>query len=110
MLKDRIVRLKLVKHFAEQKPVSYVGKVTSFSDAWVVMEARGIVLARQQPSGVIIDKKPRAVVVPRDNVESIHVLPNNFDVENIKTDTRDQLIVLVVDGGRDAYLGEMGEG
>ena len=110
MLKDRMVRVKLIKHFHEQRPMNYVGKVTGFTDAYVVMEAKGIMLARQQPNGVQIDKMATPQVIPRESIESIRVLPDNFDINNMRVSTEGQQLVLVVDGKRDAHLGELGEG
>lgn len=110
MLKDRIVRLKLQKRFHEQRPISYVGKVTAFNDFWVAVEAIGLMISRAQPNGVQMDKRPSVVVIPRDNIESIVVLPDNFDWQNIKATTDGQQIQIVVDGKRDVFIGEMGEG
>ena len=110
MLRERIVRLKLKKHYHEQKPWSYVGKVTAMSDFWIGMEAVGMMLSRQQPNGVQLDKRPSVVVIPRDNIESILVLPDNFDWQNLKVTTDGQQIEIVVDGKRDVFIGERGEG
>ena len=110
MLKDRMVRVKLKKHFHEQRPMNFVGKVTAFSDVYVVLEAKGLMLARQQPNGVQIDKVATPQVIPRENIDSIRVLPDNFDMNTLKISTEGQQLVLVVDGKRDVYLGELGEG
>ena len=110
MLKDRLVRVKLKKRYHEQRPMSYVGKVTAFSDFYIVMEAKSIMLVRSQSNGVQIDPHVSAQVIPRDNVESVQVLPDNFDMKNLTVSTNGQQLVLVVDGKRDAYIGELGEG
>lgn len=110
MIKGHNVRIKLRKYFREQRPMSYVGKVTSFSEDWVVLEARGIMLSRQQPNGVQIDAKSSAMMIPRDNIESIRVLPSNFDITKIQVSTEGQQLVLLVEGAPDAYIGELGEG
>jgi len=110
MIKDRIVRIKIKKYFREQRPISYVGKVTAFSENWVVMEARGIMLSRQQSSGVQADEKVGVVMVPRESIDNIRLLPDNFDVNNLQFTTSGQQIVLVIDGKRDIFLGELGEG
>lgn len=110
MLKDRMVRVKLKKAFQEQRPWNFVGKVTAFNDYWVVMDAKGIMLARQQPQGAMIDAKSSAMMFPRDSIESIRVLPDNFDMANLRVTTEGQKLMLVVDGAADAFLGELGEG
>lgn len=109
MIKDRIVRLKLRKG-AQPHPWSFVGRVTAFNDNWIVMEARGIMLSRAQQQGADIDAKPSAMMFPRESIESIRVLPDNFDLANIKLTTEGQKLMLVVDGAANAFLGELGEG
>jgi len=110
MIKDRVVRVKLKKHFHEQRPISYLGKITAFNDNWLVIEARMLMLVRSQPSGVQADPKPSAIMVPRENIESIRVLPDNFNLEDLRFTTEGQQLRLIVDGQRDCYLGELGEG
>lgn len=110
MIKDKIVRVKLKKHFHEQRPMSYVGKVSAFNDYWVVMEATGVLIARNQPNNVQIDKHRSVAIIPRENIESIMVMPDNFDVKAIKITTEGQQIQIVVDGGPNVYVGELGDG
>ena len=110
MIKDRIIRLKLKKSFTEQRPMSYVGKVTAFNDYWVALEAVGVMVARNQPNNIQIDKHRSATMVPRDNIESIVLLPDNFDVKSIKITTEGQQIHMIVPGAASVYIGEMGEG
>jgi hypothetical protein len=110
MIKDRMIRLKLKKSFHEQRPMSYVGKVTAFNDYWVAMEGTGVMVARNQPNNIQVDKHRNAVLVPRDNVESIVILPDSFDVKNLKFTTEGQQIHMVVPGAASVYVGEMGEG
>jgi hypothetical protein len=110
MIKDKMVRVKLRKHFHEQRPMLFVGKVTGFSENWVILHAKGLMLSRSQPNGVQIDAKPSAMLIPRDNIDSIRVLPDSFDLETIKITTDGQQIRMVVESAQDALLGEMGEG
>ena len=110
MIKDKIVRVKLKRNFHEHRPMSYVGKVTAFNDYWVVMEAVGILIARNQPNNVQVDKHRCAVLVPRDNIESIVLLPDNFDIKNIKISKEGQQIQILVNGAANVYVGELGEG
>jgi len=110
MIKDRTVRVKLKKQYLEQKPMSYVGKVTAFNDFWLAMEATGVMVARNQPSHVQIDKHRGAAIIPRDNIESILLLPDDFDVKNIRITTEGQQIQIEVKGAPNVYIGELGEG
>ena len=110
MIKDRIVRIKLKRQYQEQRPMNYVGKVTHFNDNWVGLEAIGLMIARNQPNHVQIDAHRSATVVPRDNIESIALLPDNFDIKNIRVTTEGQQIQIDVTGAPNIYIGELGEG
>ena len=110
MLKDKMVRVKLKKSFKEQRPISYIGKCTSFSDYWVAIHARSVMVARSQPNHVQIDRDLCAVLVPRDSIESIQVLPDNFDIKNIQITTEGQQLLVKVEGTADSFIGEIGEG
>ncbi|MBI2423835.1 MAG: hypothetical protein HYV27_13475 [Candidatus Hydrogenedentes bacterium] len=110
MLKDRMIRVKLKKSFKEQRPISYIGKCTAFSDYWVVMEGRALMVARSQPNHVQVDKDRSAILVPRDNIESIQVLPDGFDIKKIEILTEGQQLHVKVEGAADTYIGEIGEG
>lgn len=110
MIKDRIARIKLRKSFHEQRPMSYVGKVTGFSENWVAAHAKGVMLARNQPGGVQIDPKATPMIFPRESIETIRVLPDNFDMNKMQITTDGQQITLIVEGGQNVLLGEMGEG
>jgi hypothetical protein len=110
MIKDRIVRVKCKKTFQEEKPWCYVGKVTAFNDHWVVMEAKGLMITRQNPQGVQVDKKAQAIMLPRENIENIRILPDKFDMANMQFNTDNQQLLLVVDGAPDAFIGVLGEG
>lgn len=110
MLKDRMVRVRLNKSYHQQRPLSYVGKCTGFNNYWVVIEGRGIMVARSQSSGVQIDAKPSITVVPRNNIESIRVLPDDFDCNDLKITTEGQQLVIAVKSGQHCFIGEIGEG
>jgi len=110
MIKDRIVRIRMKKSFKEQRPFSYVGKVTVWSENWIVLEGKGIMVTRQQATGVQIDENFKAILIPRESIDHIQVLPDNFDLNNLKVTTQAQQLVLIVDGKQDAFLGEIGEG
>lgn len=110
MIKDKMVRVKLKKSFHEQKPVLFVGKVTAFSEEWVVLHAKGLMISRNQANGVQIDAKPSAMMVPRESIDSIRILPDNFDINAIKVTTEGAQIRMIVEGAQDAFLAELGEG
>ena len=110
MIKDRTVRVKLKKHYKEQRPISYVGKVVAFSDYWMAMEALTLQLNRHEQNGVQIDKVRSQVLIPRDNIESIRVLPDTFDIKKLQVTTEGQQLQLIVEGGAPCHIGDLGEG
>ncbi len=110
MLKDRMVRVRLNKSYHEQRPQSFVGKCTGFNNYWVVVEGRGVMVTRSERSDVQIDAKPSITVIPCNNIESIRVLPDDFDVNNIQVTTEGQQLVLALKSGQPCFIGEIGEG
>lgn len=110
MIKDRFVRVKLKKQYHEEKAWNYVGKVTAFNDHWLVMEAKGVMVTRQNPSGVEVDAKAQAIMVPRENIETVRVLPDNFDMANLRFTTDNQKLVMLVDGAAPAFVGMLSDG
>lgn len=110
MLKDRMVRVRLNKSYHEQRPQSFVGKCTGFNNYWVVVEGRGIMVTRSERSGVQLDAKSTVTVIPRNNIESIRVLPDDFDVNTMQITTEGQQLVLAVPGAQPCFIGEIGEG
>jgi hypothetical protein len=110
MIKDKMARIKLKKHFHEQRPYVYVGKIAQFTETWVAVHGKGVMVSRSQPNGVQIDQKASLTLIPRDNIESIRVLPDTYDLNAIRITTDGQQLRLVVEGGLDVFIAEMGEG
>ncbi len=110
MLKDRMIRIRLNKSYHQQRPLSYVGKCTGFNNYWVVVDGRSIMVSRAQPGGAQVDAKPSIHVIPRNNIESIRVLPDDFDINDIKISTEGQQLVIVLKSGQPCFIGEIGEG
>jgi hypothetical protein len=110
MIADRMVRVKLKRNYEKQRPFSYVGKVRAVDALGVLLHGRGIMLSRQQPNGVQVTPKPEDVLIPAQNIESIRVLPDAFDIQDIQVTTDNQQLMMVVKGSQDAYIGELGEG
>ena len=110
MIKGYYVRVKLKKHYKEQRPMSFVGKVREFSDVYMVLHGKGIMMVRTHPDGVQIDEEAVDMLIPRENIDNIRVLPEKFDLKNLSITTEGQQLTLVVKGAPDCYLGELGEG
>jgi hypothetical protein len=110
MIKDCMVRVKLKKHYKEHRPISYFGKVSAFTDHWVAVDGRAVMISRAERSGVQVDKHTTRVLIPASNIESIQLLPDTFDYKNLNITTEGQQIRVVVDGKTESFIGELGEG
>ncbi|OQB37170.1 MAG: hypothetical protein BWY09_01680 [Candidatus Hydrogenedentes bacterium ADurb.Bin179] len=110
MLKDKMIRVRLYKSYHEQRPLSFVGKCVVFNDCWVAVTGRVIMVTRSSKTGVQIDDKLSQHVIPRDSIESIRVLPDDFDINAITVTTEGQQLVIPVKGAQPCFIGEIGEG
>lgn len=110
MLKDKMIRVRLNKSYHQQKPLSFVGKCIAFNNYWVAVEGRAVMVTRASKSGVQIDEKTTQTVVPRDNIESVRVLPDDFDISKMQITTDGQQLVIAVKDAQPCFIGEIGEG
>ena len=109
MIVGKMVRIRLRRDFFEQRLWVFVGKVIEFSEAWVMVEGKGLTVLQRGQLGVEIEPELRVVVIPRDNIAIIRVLPDTFDMNDIRTVNKGHKLCLAVEGGPDATIAEMGE-
>jgi len=109
MIVGKMVRVRLRRDFFEQRLWVFVGKVIKFTEGWVTIEGKGLTVLKRAQLEVDVEDEPRVVVIPRDNIAIIRVLPDDFDMMNIRTVNKGHKLCLVVDGGPDATIVEMGE-
>lgn len=109
MIKGKIVRVRLRRDFFEQRLWVFVGRVVDFSEHWVMIEGKGLTVLRRALLDVDIEPEVRTVLIPRDNIAIIRVLPDDFDMHNIRTVNKGHKLCLVVDNGPDATIAELGE-
>ena len=107
MIDGKIVCLRTKRSFYEEKPWAYIGKVRQFSENWVAMDARGVYVFRGQTMSIEVDKEPQGFLIPRENVASIRVLPDNFDRKSIQVDLTDSKLTVLVKGTSDCYIGDV---
>ena len=109
MLKGKMVRVRLRRDFVEQRLWVFVGKVVEFTENWLMIEGKALLLLRRAQLEVDIDDDVRTVVIPRDSVNIIRILPDDFDLENIRTLHQGHKLCLAVKGGPAATLADMSE-
>ena len=109
MIVGRMVRIRFKRNYPEERLFVFVGKVLEFTDHWVMVEGKGLVVLKRAQLEVEIEEEARVVIVPRDNVAIIRLLPDNFDMRNIRTVNKGHKLCLLVDGAPDATIAEMNE-
>jgi len=109
MIVGKMVRLRLRRDFFEQRLWVFVGKVLGFTESWIMIEGKGLTVLQRGQLDVDVENELRTVLIPRDNVAIIRVLPDDFDMTCIRTINKGHKLCLVVDGGPDATIAEMGE-
>ena len=130
MLENKMVRLRFRKDLPSQPIWVFIGKVVHFSQSWVGVEGKGILVYRrdtyaserrtlkgntmvEEPWTEIsfklgaIDEEVRTMVFPRDAIANIRVLPDGFNLDSIRLRMKGRRIDVVVDNGPSTSIGEM---
>jgi hypothetical protein len=106
MLKDQIVCIRLKRHFHEEAVWVYVGKCIQWSENWVAVDGKGIMILRGRQRTTEIDDKVRRVVLPREVIMSVQQLPDNFDLKTISVGITGSKLTMPVEGGKDCIIAE----
>ena len=106
MITGKIVKIRFKRYFADQRLWVFVGKVLEFSEGWIKIEGKGIIMLKGQVKPADIDKELRVILVPREHIAHIRILPDTFDITRLKVETRGLRLFIKVDGGPDTSIGE----
>jgi len=106
MLEGKMVKIRFRRYFADQKQWIFVGKVVEFTENWVTVNGKGIVVFKGRKEPVDIDQEPRMLMIPRENIAHIRLLPPDFDLTNIRVDIRNMRMYVKVPGAPDTSIGE----
>lgn len=109
MIQGKMVRVRLRRDFVEQRLWVFVGKVLEFSEHWMMVEGKGLIVLKRAQLDVEIENEMRIVLIPRENIAIVRVLPDDFDMVNIRTVRKGHKLCLVVDGAPDATIVEVNE-
>lgn len=107
MVEGKIVKVRFKKFFPEQKLWVFIGKVLKFTENWIMIDGKGIVVMRGQVSPVDIDKERRIILIPRDNIFHLRILPDDFDIDNIEVVEKGLRLFVKVKGGPDTSISEI---
>jgi len=108
MIVGKMIRIRLKRYFAEQKLWVFVGKVLEFGENWVTVQGKGIVLLKGRPQPALVDREPRQLMIPRENIAQMRILPDDFDLSDIRIEMEDLKVLVKVDGAPDTCIGEWG--
>ncbi len=106
MIEGKKVKVRFKKLFSEQRMWVFIGKVIKFSENWVMLDGRGILITKGQVNPVDMDKESRVILVPNSSIAHIRVLPDSFDVANIQLETRGIRIFAKVEGSAPTSITE----
>ena len=107
MIEGKIVKVRFKKYYAEQKLWVFIGKVLKFTEHWIMLDGKGILVVKGSVHPVDMDAEKRVILVPRDNIAHIRVLPDSFDIDNIKIETKGTRIFAAVKDGPDTSISEI---
>lgn len=104
MITGKMVKIRAKRYFSGQVLWVFVGKVLEFTDNWIKVEGKGIALHTGEKHAIDIDELIKVMVIPRENVAYIRILPDDFDVTGLKIEKRGLNHYIKVEGGPDARL------
>ena len=107
MLEGKILKVRFQKHYAEQRIWVFIGKALKFTENWLMLEGKGILISKGSINPVDIDSEKRIILIPHNNIAHIRILPDDFDLDKIEIDTKGLRIFVRVKGGPDTSIGEI---
>ncbi|MCM8830025.1 MAG: hypothetical protein NC824_03400 [Candidatus Omnitrophica bacterium] len=107
MIEGKIVKVRFKKYFSEQKGWVFIGKVLKFTENWIMLDGKGIIVIKGSVHPADVDAEKRVLLIPRENIAHIRILPDNFDIDNIKIETRGTRIFAAVKDGPDTSISEI---
>lgn len=107
MIEGKMVKIRFKKYFAEQRQWVFVGKVLQHENGWIMVDGKGIIAAKAEPSLGHVDEEPRVLIIPRENIAHIRILPDTFTVDQITLVNRGFRQYIRVKDGPDTSVGEV---
>ncbi|MCK9266476.1 hypothetical protein M0P98_06305 [bacterium] len=107
MIEGKIVKVRFKKYFNEQRLWVFIGKTIKFTENWLMLDGKGILVSRGGIPPADVDKERRVILVPHSNIAHIRVLPDNFDVDNIDIQIKGVRIFAGVKDGPDTSISEI---
>jgi len=108
MIVSNIAKIRFKRNFREQSLWVFIGKVLEFTENWIKVEGKGIVVIYGQVNPIDIDDELRVMLVPRENIAHIRLLPDDFDITKIEIERKNNRYFFKVKNAPSASLGELG--
>lgn len=108
MIVSNIVKIRFKRNFPEQSLWVFIGKVLEFTENWIKVEGKGIIVIYGQVNPVDIDDGLRILLVPRENIAHIRLLPDDFDIIKIEIERKNNRYFIKVKDAPSTSLGELG--
>ena len=107
--KGKVVRFSMRHTFQEQRLWVFVGRVIDYSENWLCIEGKGLIVLKRAGISVEIDDECRKLMLPRETINVIRILPDDFDVDNIEAINEGHKLCLKVNGAPNATIADMSE-
>lgn len=105
----KMIRVRLRRTFREQRLWVFVGRVTEWTESWLCIEGKGMIVLKRAGLSVEIDEDARKLMIPRDTINIIRVLPDDFDIDNLEAINEGHKLCLKVKDGPNATIADMSE-
>ncbi|MFC1735298.1 hypothetical protein ACFL1X_04220 [Candidatus Hydrogenedentota bacterium] len=105
-MKGKNIRIRCKRTYQEQRPWVFVGNVTDFTENWITIVGKGILMVKGKSQPFEIDEECRHLMIPRDNVANIRILPDNFDLDHLQVIMVGTRMELIVKGAPNSNIGE----
>ncbi|MFC1765009.1 hypothetical protein ACFL6U_23430 [Planctomycetota bacterium] len=104
----KVVKIRFRRFFIEQRLWIFVGKVLESKDGWLKINGKGILFNPGKGKGdpFDIDDEARTLYCPKESINHVRVLPDDFDMTDIQTTRKDNRWFIKVNGQSDTSLGE----
>ncbi|UCG55703.1 MAG: hypothetical protein JSU70_12630 [Phycisphaerales bacterium] len=84
----------------------FIGKLLESRDGWLKINGKGILFNPGRTDPIDIDDEARTLYCPRESINHVRVLPDDFDLTDIKTVRKENRWFVKVDGQPNTSLGE----
>ncbi|MBL7189466.1 MAG: hypothetical protein ISS70_24320 [Phycisphaerae bacterium] len=101
-----VVKIRFKRFFKEQRLWIFIGKVMESNNNWLKIYGKGILFNCGKTNPIDIDDEARTLYCPMGSINYIRLLPDDFDLTDIKTLRKDNRWYVEIEGHPNTSLGE----